>query len=82
VPTVMRTTKSGDLVDVADTWIKSGFGHSRRGCTLVPEWNAWHCATSTSYRRLVIESMDLDHEIRRVRYMMLTAMVCISMECA
>lgn len=53
-------------MNVSDTWLKRGYGIPRQGCALVPEWNAWRCPTTVSYRRLVIESMDRDHEIRRV----------------
>lgn len=51
---------------VNGTWLRGGWGIHRSNCTLVKEWNAFKCLSGASYRRLVIESMDPDHEIRRV----------------
>ena len=66
VPAVMRTDRRGNPVAVNETWLSGGWGIHRSGCTLANEWNAFKCLSGTSYRRLVIESMDPDHEIRRV----------------
>lgn len=68
LPTVMWTNPQGELVNVTDVWISEGYGHSRDGCVLKSEWNAWMCAGSkvVEPRMLVIENMDKDHEIRRV----------------
>ena len=66
VPTVMRTDTAGRPVNLTATWLARGYGIPREGCTLNENWDAWACQTETSYRRIVIESMDLDHEIRRI----------------
>ena len=66
VPAIMRTDKRGELVNIADTWLSNGWGTYRSGCSLVDSWNSWKCQSATLYRRLVLESMDPDHEIRRV----------------
>jgi hypothetical protein len=61
----MRTDRSGKVLNVTEAWLLSGWGISRSGCTLVQAWNAWKCL-STNHRMLTIESMDPDHEIRRI----------------
>jgi cysteine-rich repeat protein len=66
VPAVMRTDRRGNPVAVNETWLRGGWGIHRSGCTLANEWNAFKCHSGASYRRVVIESMDPDHEIRRV----------------
>jgi hypothetical protein len=67
LPVVMRSDRKGNVVNISNRWLSGGFGLSRTGCHLETAWNAWRCPTSTSYRMLVIENMDADHEIRRVR---------------
>ncbi len=48
---IMRTDKSGRPKNLANTWLKGGFGATRNGCTLVDESNAWVCVdTKVSYR--------------------------------
>ena len=65
VPTVMRTTKKGAPVNVTDKWLSNGYGIPRQGCSLYGY--TWQCPTTPkSYRMLVLESMDADHEIRRI----------------
>ena len=66
VPAVMRTDRRGNPVAVNETWLSGGWGIHRPDCLLENDWNAFSCPSGTSYRRLVIESMDPDHEIRRV----------------
>jgi len=65
VPAVMWVDKSGQPVSMSETWLKEGFGISRDGCTRMDAWNGWKCPNAR-YTRLVIESMDRDHEIRRI----------------
>ena len=65
VPAVMWVDKSGQPVSMAETWLKRGFGIARDGCTRMDAWNGWKCPNAR-YTRLVIESMDKDHEIRRI----------------
>ncbi len=67
LPTIMRSDRKGNIVNVSSQWLSGGYGLSRAGCELKKDWNAWLCLTSTSYRMLVVENMDPDHEIRRVR---------------
>ena len=55
------------MINVSATWLRGGFGLARPGCTVEPAWNAWRCAAPAPYRMLVIENMDNDHEIRRMR---------------
>ena len=65
VPAIMWVDKRGVAVRMEETWLKNGFGIPRTNCTLLNAWNAWKCPSS-KYTRLVIESMDNDHEIRRI----------------
>jgi hypothetical protein len=65
VPQVMWSNKNGQLLQMAKTWLEKGFGIARDGCTYMEAWNGWKCP-ERFYHRLVIESMDADHEIRRV----------------
>ncbi len=67
LPTVMRSDRNGNIVNVSSQWLSGGYGLSRTGCDLQISWNAWRCLTPTSYRMLVVENMDADREIRRVR---------------
>jgi hypothetical protein len=67
LPPVMRVDRKGNIVHVTSKWLSGGYGLSRAGCNLQVDWNAWFCLTSISYRMLVIENMDPDHEIRRIR---------------
>ncbi len=67
LPTVMRSDRTGNIVNVSSQWLSGGYGLSRTGCDLQVSWNAWRCLTPTSYRMLVVENMDADREIRRVR---------------
>jgi hypothetical protein len=67
LPATMRSDKKGNIVNVTSKWLKGGFGLSRAGCELETAWNAWRCVTSTSYRMMVIENLDADREIRRIR---------------
>lgn len=62
----MRTDKEGNVVDLSGSWLQNGFGLHTAGCILNLAWNAWSCLNGLSYRRLVLESMDDDHEIRRI----------------
>lgn len=68
LPTVMRSDADGQRVNVSTKWLSHGYGHSRDGCVLNNDWNAWMCSGTSVVepRMLVIENMDNDHEIRRV----------------
>jgi hypothetical protein len=68
LPTIMRSDTSGKVVNVTAAWLTGGYGISRAGCSLVSQWNAWKCSTPTSYRMMVVEDMDADNEMRRIRY--------------
>ena len=48
--------------------IPNGYGIPMEGCTLNPNWNAWNCPSQggLSFSMLVIESMDVDSETRRL----------------
>lgn len=65
----MRSDRTGAIVNVTRTWLSGGYGISRSGCTLEPIWNAWRCpaGSASSYRMLVLENLDADKEIRRIR---------------
>ena len=67
LPTIMRSDTSGKVVNVTAAWLTGGYGISRAGCSLVSSWNGWKCSTPTSYRMMVVEDMDADHEMRRIR---------------
>jgi hypothetical protein len=70
LPVAMRSDRSGQLLNVTRSWLSAGFGISRTGCTLEQAWNAWRCPSgpASSYRMLVLENLDADNEIRRIRY--------------
>ena len=69
LPVAMRSDRSGAMFNVTQAWLRGGFGISRAGCTLQPAWNAWRCPREVvaSHRMLVIESLDVDRETRRIR---------------
>lgn len=67
LPSVMRTDSTGNPVNVTASWLRNGYGIPRQGCSL--SGDGWICPqipTTKSYRMLVVESMDEDHEIRRI----------------
>ena len=69
MPTYTHThtqDEKGRRINVTSKWLSGGFGIERTSCTLKPSWNAWSCPGKRTYRMLVIENMDEDHEIRRI----------------
>jgi hypothetical protein len=67
LPAKMRSDSQGQLLNVTARWLSNGFGIERSDCSLQPDWNAWLCFNLSSYRMMVLESMDADHETRRIR---------------
>ena len=65
VPQQMWTDKAGNLLNMSSTWLSKGFGIPRQNCWLQEAWDCWVCPFA-NYSRLILESMDPDHNIRRI----------------